>query len=32
MDLKKKDFVLKIVLMHDNCMCEGVGEDSGNGA
>ena len=28
----KKIFVLKIVLIHDNCTCEGVGEDSGNGA
>ena len=33
MDLKKKKaFVLKTVLMHDNCVCEGVGEDLGNGA
>ena len=29
---KKKAFVLKTVFIHDNCMCEGVGEDSGNGA
>ena len=28
----KKAFVLKIVLMHDNFVCEGVGEDSGNRA
>ena len=34
MDLKKKQkaFVLKTVFIHDNCMCEGAGEDSGNGA
>ena len=32
MDLKTKTFVLKTVFIHDNCMCEGVGEDSGNGA
>ena len=32
MDLKTKAFVLKTVLIHENCMCEGVGEDSGNGA
>ena len=34
MDLKKKqkDSVLKTVFIHDNCMCEGVGEDLGNGA
>ena len=32
MDLKKKAFVLKTFLIYDNCMCEGVGEDSGNGA
>ena len=25
-DLKKKAFVLKTVFIHDNCMCEGVGE------
>ena len=30
--LKKKAFVLKTVLMHENGVCEGVGEDSGNGA
>ena len=29
---KKKAFVLKTVLIHDNCMSEGVGEDSGNRA
>ena len=29
---KKKAFVLKIVFIQDNCMCEGVGEGSGNGA
>ena len=32
MDLKQKAFVLKTVLMHEKCMYEGVGEDSGNGA
>ena len=32
MDLKQKDFVLKTVLMHENGVCERVGEDSGNGA
>ena len=32
MDLKQKDFVLKTVFIHDKCMCEGVGEDSGSGA
>ena len=32
MDLKKKAFVLKIVLIYDNCMCKGVGENLGNGA
>ena len=32
MDLKQKSFVLKTVLMHENGVCEGVGEDSGNGA
>ena len=32
MDLKLKDFVLKTVLMHENGVCEGVGEDLGNGA
>ena len=31
-DLKQKAFVLKTVLMHENGVCEGVGEDSGNGA
>ena len=31
-DLKQKAFVLKIVLMHENGVCEGVGEDLGNGA
>ena len=31
-DLKQKAFVLKIVLMHENGVCEGIGEDSGNGA
>ena len=31
MDLKQKAFVLKTVFIHDKCMCEGVGEDSGNG-
>ena len=25
-DLKQKAFVLKTVFIHDNCMCEGVGE------
>ena len=29
---KTKSFVLKTVLMHENGVCEGVGEDSGNGA
>ena len=32
MDLKQKDFFFKTVLMHENGVCEGVGEDSGNGA
>ena len=32
MDLKQKAFVLKTVLMLENGVCEGVGEDSGNGA
>ena len=32
MDLNQKSFVLKTVLMHENGECEGVGEDSGNGA
>ena len=31
-DLKQKAFVLKTVLMHENGVCEGVGEDLGNGA
>ena len=31
-DLKQKAFVLKTVLMHENGVCEGVGEDSGNRA
>ena len=29
---KQKAFVLKTVFIHDNFICEGVGEDSGNGA
>ena len=29
---KKKAVVLKTVFIHDNCVCGGVGEDSGNGA
>ena len=29
---KQKSFVLKTVFIHGNCMCEGVGEDSGHGA
>ena len=29
MDLKQKAFVLKTVLMHENGVCEGVGEDLG---
>ena len=29
---KQKAFILKTMFIHDNCMCEGVGEDSGNGA
>ena len=32
MDLKQKAFVLKTFFIHDKCMCEGVGEDSGNEA
>ena len=31
MDLKQKAFVLKTILMQENGVCEGVGEDSGNG-
>ena len=31
-ELKQKDFVLKTVLINENGVCEGVGEDSGNGA
>ena len=30
-DLKQKAFVLKTVLMLENGVCEGVGEDWGNG-
>ena len=29
---KQKAFVLKTVLIHGNCKCEGVSETSGNGA
>ena len=32
MDLKQKAFVFKTVFIHDKCMCEGVGEDSGDEA
>ena len=29
---KQKSFLLKTVFIHGKCMCEGVGEDSRNGA
>ena len=32
MDLKTKSFCFEKSSHPDNCMCEGVGEDSGNGA